>query len=304
MASQGFSFPPPPPPPPVVHYEPQQNSSNRGGGRGRGRGGGFRGQRGGNRGGPGYSGHAPRNPPYQSASQPSYNARTNNYPHNGAYPTPNYPPVQQPQQAPNPYQNQWQSGFSRPPSYNRTTQVGQPYQGGYQAPQNGYNYQSQGFVQPGNPIPVGYTRNPVIMQDPRAPKPRSPLPMGPPIRMGFDDVQSTIKQSHNILAGQKRVHNEAFGKARPSVAKTPAAPAVPSFGPMLPNPTQPIPEKSSQQPQGPSQTKPAKKKPKKKRQHNQLGLTPRKEEHESSEDDDEDEEARLAAAQNMSGGQG
>lgn len=80
----------------------------------------------------------------------------------------------------------------------------------------------------------------------------------------------------------KRDHNSAFGKSRSSGPRTPAPPAVPSFGNPLPT-KPPPPADTSRKPR------------KKKRKHNQLGLTPKAEEHESSEEeDDADEESKLA----------
>lgn len=73
------------------------------------------------------------------------------------------------------------------------------------------------------------------------------------------------------------------GRLLNSLPRPQAAPAVPSFGNPLPV-KPPAPDNMTRAPK------------KKKRQHNQLGLTPKAEEHESSEEDDVDEEAKLAAA--------
>lgn len=89
--------------------------------------------------------------------------------------------------------------------------------------------------------------------------------------------------------GQKRGHSDAFGKPRASNPRTPAAPAVPSFGNPLPV-KPPVPQENGRKPR------------KKKRRTNQLGLTPKAEEHESSsEEEDADEESKLAAAVGAAG---
>lgn len=81
---------------------------------------------------------------------------------------------------------------------------------------------------------------------------------------------------------QKRDHSSAFNKPQSTTPRTPAAPAVPSFGNPLPSKPPPAAD--------------ATRKPKKrKRKHNQLGLTPKTEDHESSEEEEEaDEESKLA----------
>lgn len=80
----------------------------------------------------------------------------------------------------------------------------------------------------------------------------------------------------------KRDHASAFSKPRATGPRTPAPPAVPSFG-------NPLPSKP------PPSVDTARKPNKKKRKHNQLGLTPKTEEHESSEEEDDvDEESKLA----------
>lgn len=80
----------------------------------------------------------------------------------------------------------------------------------------------------------------------------------------------------------KRDHSSAFNKPQSTAPRTPAAPAVPSFGNPLPSKPPPAAD--------------ATRKPKKrKRKHNQLGLTPKTEDHESSEEEeDADEESKLA----------
>lgn len=80
----------------------------------------------------------------------------------------------------------------------------------------------------------------------------------------------------------KRDHTAAFSKPQSTAPRTPAPPAVPSFGNPLPSKPPPAAD--------------ATRKPKKrKRKHNQLGLTPKNEEHESSEEEEDvDEESKLA----------
>ncbi|KAL9611799.1 MAG: hypothetical protein Q9167_003567 [Letrouitia subvulpina] len=159
-----------------------------------------------------------------------------------------------------------------------------------------------------------------------------PLPMGPPMRMGFSNEyepssQHGVPAEHHGLHSQrsedfpgrntnqkshvagfqdavyghqsaqhhvhnrrgdsrgggcKRRHTDAFGQSQ-SRQKTQVAPAVPSFGNALP--LKPPPQQDSR------------KSNKKRRTHNQLGLTPRKEDHESSsEEGNVDEEVQFASA--------
>ncbi|QQK44294.1 CCCH zinc finger protein [Penicillium digitatum] len=83
---------------------------------------------------------------------------------------------------------------------------------------------------------------------------------------------------------QKRDHSSAFSKPQSTAPRTPAAPAVPSFGNPLPSKPPPAADSTANR-----------KAKKRKRKHNQLGLTPNAENHESSEEDvDEDEESKLA----------
>lgn len=83
---------------------------------------------------------------------------------------------------------------------------------------------------------------------------------------------------------QKRDHSSAFNKPQSTAPRTPAAPAVPSFGNPLPLKPPPVADSTANR-----------KAKKRKRKHNQLGLTPNTEDHESSEEEaDEDEESKLA----------
>ncbi|OQD85029.1 hypothetical protein PENANT_c011G06791 [Penicillium antarcticum] len=89
-----------------------------------------------------------------------------------------------------------------------------------------------------------------------------------------------LKQNH------KRDHSSAFSKH--TAPRTPAAPAVPSFGNPLPSKPPPAADANGNN----------RKQKKRKRKHNQLGLTPKTEDHESSEDDEEaDEESKLATGE-------
>ena len=91
--------------------------------------------------------------------------------------------------------------------------------------------------------------------------------------------------------GEKRGHGEGCNRPRNQNQRTQVAPAVPSFGSLLPLPLKP-----------PALSGSTRKPRKKKRKQNQLGLTPKADEHESSEEeDDTDEEARLAAVGPSSG---
>ncbi|KAJ5491508.1 hypothetical protein N7539_003075 [Penicillium diatomitis] len=90
---------------------------------------------------------------------------------------------------------------------------------------------------------------------------------------------SSKPRQHN---NNKRDHTTAFNKPQNTVPRTPAAPAVPSFGNPLPSKPPPVADAT-------------RKNKKRKRKHNQLGLTPKTDDHESSEEEEEvDEEAKLA----------
>lgn len=115
------------------------------------------------------------------------------------------------------------------------------------------------------PGPAGYI--------PGQPQARGPRP--PHAHNGHNGPKP--KQAH------KRDHSSAFSKH--SAPRTPAAPAVPSFGNPLPSKPPPAADANGNN----------RKQKKRKRKHNQLGLTPKTEDHESSEDDeDADEESKLA----------
>lgn len=312
MASQNFTFPPPPPPPPVASLPSYPSQSNngidfpRGGSRGRGRGRGrghsenFGGQRGGNRGGYGQPAQQYANYGYSTPSTNNYTPQTYQHSSNNGYPLPNFPPMQGIQQQ---HMGQWQGGLGQP-NYS-------PQQGAQQ-----YLYQ-QGANRPAFIQGPNISVNPAYASNQQAVS-LPPIPMGPPIRLGFDTAEAFIpptpgqsnhqyppassttnppaRFSHNFLGnrgrGQKRAHNEAFPHSKQATPASTTTPAVPSFGLPLPISTSTI-----------SQS--AKKPKKKKRNHNQLGLTPKMEEHESSDDEDDvDEEAKLSSAVGASGQSG
>ena len=99
----------------------------------------------------------------------------------------------------------------------------------------------------------------------------------------------TVSNSPNYGSrpSQFDAFNGGFKRERPTAPRAPAAPAVPRFG--LPLPSKPI---------AAVDTLPPIKK--RKREHNQLGLTPKQEDHESSEEDVEEEE-RLARSLGVAG---
>ncbi|KAJ5782833.1 hypothetical protein N7457_004607 [Penicillium paradoxum] len=298
MSSQGFSFPPPPPPPPPLPAQqapadPQaRHGQNRGGRdldtRGRGRGQGSRG-RGGNhaRGGrapsypaaggfnftqPNYGGYpqalppapymtpSPYHPgqtiPFQPQSFPQPVAQGNYlHPHNPQNPTP-YQPHQFPQ-------------LAATGSYPHNTTPGYPppdYMKGLPAPHHGH--------QPNNHAVMGSVPWHNRMQGAGSYMGAQPgQALGP--RPPHGNQGLIPPQSH------KRDHSSAF-KKQPTVPRTPAAPAVPSFGNPLP----------SKPPLATDLT--AGKAKRRRRKHNQLGLTPQANDESSEDEVAEDEESKLA----------
>jgi hypothetical protein len=109
---------------------------------------------------------------------------------------------------------------------------------------------------------------------------------GPPAPHGRGGWPSHAHNNHGSKPrhhnSNKRDHTSAFNKPQSTVPRTPAPPAVPSFGNPLPSKPPPAAD--------------ATRKPKKrKRKHNQLGLTPKADDHESSEEEEDvDEESKLA----------
>ncbi|KAJ5705578.1 hypothetical protein N7536_001267 [Penicillium majusculum] len=291
MSSQGFSFPPPPPPPPATNQAPAhptqhgQNWGGRGGHgggqRGRGRGQGNRG-RGGNHAESGrapsylpptgfnyaqpmYGGYpqplptAPYMPP-----QPYHHGQTPAF-QNPQNPTP-FPPQQYPQSvAPGNYQHYNTPNLSTP--YPPATPT---YMQGLPAPPHGHQPNNQAMMPPMQWRNEMQGAAPYMGTQPgqaRGPRPHPHGNQGP-------------KSKHN----QKRDHSSAFNKPLSTAPRTPAAPAVPSFGNPLPS-----------KPPPPADSTSNRKAKKRKRKHNQLGLTPNTEDHESSEEEaDEDEESKLA----------
>ncbi|KAJ5337681.1 hypothetical protein N7452_004409 [Penicillium brevicompactum] len=290
MASQGFSFPPPPPPPPPSQqtpaYPPTQHGQNRGGRggaqRGRGRG---QGQRG--RGGHADGGRAPSYPPPAGFN---YN-QTNyaGYPSQPVHPAPYMPPA--------PYAHGQSQGYQNhqgPPAFPNAQYPQPPASAGYShLPYN-------------SPVNQGaqYHQTPSYMQGLPAPH-LAPQPTNQAMMGGMPWGNDTQGQYMGAQPGQargprphahgnygpknknqKRDHTSAFTKPQTIVPRTPAAPAVPSFGNPLPSKPPPAADATSNR-----KTK------KRKKKHNQLGLTPHADDHESSEEDEAegvDEESNLA----------
>lgn len=317
MTSQGFSFPPPPPPPPV----PQASSANppaphgqhwnaRGAGRGRGRGQGNRG-RGGN--------HASNGNRQQYQSQNNHNSHNNtpgyNYAANYGYPSqpvsatsymaPPFPHTQSnfqhPQSTPSyqprqTFQTAGSAAYQPLPHYNVTPSLtpsaSYPPQSTQPYPSNDLHHAS-----PNNPIVMG-----AVPWSPDAPH-AAPAPYGgaTPNHVqghghghgghGRGSWPSHPPGNHNNHGHKprpphKRDHSAAFNKPQSTAPRTPAAPAVPSFGNPLPCKPPPAADANANAARQPK---------KRKRKHNQLGLTPKTEDHESSEDEEDvDEESNLA----------
>ena len=319
--SNQFNFPPPPPPPPPQTFSnyPTNIDRPRGGFHDRGfRGGsGYRGRgrgnsRGSSRGG--YGGNSNHASSYGGHPQGDAREADRRYGHvNGydgdAYPVPNYHPVQHTDYPMGTY-NAYQPQYSQPPPpYPNATPPYSPYtaytpNGRPDSPHfHGPAQQNFGYAPPEHSRQSRPQRHP-----------KQPMMMGPPIHIGPDgrptdqtspphafagpaevnrlplgnNTRSIRHNSPNSFParGRKRNRTEAFRKTHDDQQKSQVAPAVPSFGNLLPVdlPVKPpVPD--------------SKKKRKKKRRYNQLGLTPKTEEHESSdEEDDQDEEAKLAAA--------
>ncbi|KAJ5952378.1 Zinc finger CCCH-type [Penicillium vulpinum] len=294
MSSQGFSFPPPPPPPPATSQAPAHNPTQHGqnwdghGGNGGGRGGGQRGRgRGqGNRGRGGNHAESGRATSYLPPT--SFNYAQPMY---GGYPQP-LPTA--PYMPPQPYHHGQTPAFQNPqnpPSFSH-----QPY------PQSVASGNYQHYNTPTN-LPTPYPPTPpTYMQGLPTPPhghPPNTQPMMPPMSwqgaapyMGAQPGQARGprgphahgNQGQKPRPAQKRDHSSAFNKPQLVVPRTPAAPAVPSFGNPLPSKPPPAADSTANR-----------KSKKRKRKHNQLGLTPHTEDHESSEEEpDEDEESKLA----------
>ena len=303
MTSQGFSFPPPPPPPPSTstqqpaayspaHVGPQWNSRGSGG-RGRGRGHGNRGRGGGHHG-------ADKNRPTPYANPPGYNFPQGGYGYPGqthpvpttSYMTPNPTATPSyPHSAPNYQHAQPPHSYQHPPNYTQpAASTGYPGLPGYshppptnQAHPISYNTQTpQPYPPTLPPPPQNHLASNAVMGAPWG---------GPSLpqqgRGGWGSHTSHAHGGHHISKprhhhNNKRDHTTAFNKPQNTVPRTPAPPAVPSFGNPLPSKPPPVADTP-------------RKNKKRKRKHNQLGLTPKNDDHESSEEEEEvDEEAKLA----------
>ncbi|KAJ5356421.1 Zinc finger CCCH-type [Penicillium concentricum] len=297
MTSQGFSFPPPPPPPPATNQAPAQQPTQHGqnwgghGGHGGGHGGGQRGRgRGqGNRGRGGNHASGGQAPSYLPPA--GYNYAQPMY---GGYPPQPLPTA--PYMPPQPYHHGQPPAFQNPqnpPSFSSQQYPQSVASGNYQH----YNTPNLPTYPPTPPTymqglptpPHGHPPNNQAMMPPMSW--RNDMPGAAPY-MGAQPGQARgprpphahgnqgPKPKHN----QKRDHSAAFTKPQSTAPRTPAAPAVPSFGNPLPSKPPPAADSTANR-----------KAKKRKRKHNQLGLTPNAEEHESSEEEaDEDEESKLA----------
>ncbi|KAJ5558613.1 hypothetical protein N7535_008830 [Penicillium sp. DV-2018c] len=265
MSSQGFSFPPPPPPPPTTNQPPVnppvrhgQHSGRRGvdqRGRGRGQG---------NRGHGGHQSRAGRATSYPAhgplVAQPNYGG------YGQALPTTPYmPPSPYHQSQPSVYQNAQTMSSFQIQQYSTHRYPPLQYTQGLQAPHQPNSHAVMGGA-PWNPG----THNAGSSMGTQLGKGRAPR--------GPHNNHNSNPQSH------KRDHSSAFSKPQSTAPRTPAAPAVPSFGNPLPS-----------KPPLPADAAAASKAKRKRRKHNQLGLTPQSNDQESSEDEGaEDEESKLA----------
>lgn len=348
MSGQHFTFPPPPPAPPqdsqtYPAYSQASRGHNAYGGRGNRRDTGYQGYGRGNQGSGGVRGRNYGSAPAYGVHPAVVNRQTgphnggasaqDGYHRNGGYPLPNYPAVQIPQYAA--YIGHDLERQSSDPGVHtglRPPQVGCPpspqnshlyYNGHRSYPSNGHSLPIQPMAREiQNPSNARYNIHGSI---------NKPAPMGPPIRMGFDDDKRdhqpssrTQPTSSSAISFQTGMSNDggslypydptmavqlarhdspqSFPGHRGSGQKRGHREAFgrqrnqnsrPQAAPAVPSfgGALPLPVKP------PSIQDHARKPRKKKRKHNQLGLTPKKEEHESSEEeeDDADEESRLAA---------
>jgi len=201
-----------------------------------------------------------------------------------------------------PYPRQ-QPNFQHPPNpppYQSPQPFSQPAGAAAYQPLPGYNNPNIGHstsysTPPTTPYPAGISTHQHASPPPN-PMMMGSMPWGPEVqaspgsygvappghRRGSWSSHSHGNHGPKSRNHHKRDHSSAFNKPQSTVPRTPAAPAVPSFGNPLPSKPPPAAD--------------ATRKPKKrKRKHNQLGLTPKTEEHESSEEEeDADEESKLA----------
>ena len=201
-----------------------------------------------------------------------------------------------------PYTHQ-QPNFQHPPNpppYQTPQPFSPPAGSAAYQPLPGYNTPNLGHsasysTPPSTPYPPGVSThqhasppaNPMMMGSmpwgPEVQAPPGPYGGAPPGH-GRGSWSSHSHGNHGPKSRNhhKRDHSSAFNRPQSTAPRTPAAPAVPSFGNPLPSKPPPAAD--------------ATRKPKKrKRKHNQLGLTPKTEEHESSEEEEDvDEESKLA----------
>ncbi|CAI7674217.1 unnamed protein product [Penicillium pancosmium] len=324
MSSQGFSFPPPPPPPPVPQASSSSSSAypapphgqhwNARGGRGRGRGQGNRG-RGGN--------HSNGNrQQYQNQNQNNHSNSNNNTPgYNYApanYGYPSQPVSATSYMAPPLPHTHTPSNFQHPqntPTYQPPQTFHQPAGSAYQplphynptpglTPSASYPPQSTQPYPSNVPHQHAPQNGPIVMGSPWGSDvpPATPAPYGGATpnhghghghthghgRGSWPSHPPNNHNNHNPKPRppHKRDHSAAFNKPQSNAPRTPAAPAVPSFGNPLPCKPPPVADLNANA---------TRKQKKRKRKHNQLGLTPKTEDHESSEDEEDvDEESKLA----------
>lgn len=359
MNAHQFIFPPPPPPPPPIQATSNQvnhagppnghkyghnnrgNRADRGyrgsrGSRGRGQSASKRGLRGADFGAstiPAPPGYTPQNnspfSPHDVHKPPT------NRP-GSSYPLPEYPPVQQPQYPTN-FSNYGRSASTFPaasiasPSpvpeyYNNNTPGQLQFHNGQ--PQNApYNYSSRNQNTSHYPHgPQQYSSTPS-----RPEHSNNPQLMGPPLRMGFNNVYSAANQqpqspsqilpsrANPFQHGTRPFMRPSFPTNSPSISSSTRHNSPNPFSdnrsrgqrrhndasggqrrfntktqvaPAVPSFGNPLPVKP------PAPQEMARRPKKKKRRHNQLGLTPKTLEHESSEEEenDVDEETKLAVA--------
>lgn len=349
MSGQQFTFPPPPPAPPqapqsypAYSQPPQGHNAYRGRGnrrasgyQGQGRGNSGRGLRGGNYGSSPAYGVNPVGGNIQTGLRNGgYNTQGANHMNEG-YPLPNYPAVQFPQ-----YPAYIGQDIRRQSSNVTTHDAGpRPSQAGcppyaqsspqYYIGQQSYPPNGHSLPVPNEPIAQGFQNSSSVPHNSNGPV-NKPAPMGPPIRMGFDEdrhKRQPLSLPHLMASGAMSSQN-GLPNGNGSPYRHDPAMSVPQARHGSPNSfvghrgrgqkrghreAFGRPRNHNSRPQAapavpsfggalplplkpPSSQDHSRKPRKKKRKHNQLGLTPKTEEHESSEEeeDDADEESRLA----------
>lgn len=235
-----------------------------------------------------HHGYGPQNPAFPANARPPQPAHPANrnisyQSHNGQhhYPSRGYGPSAPTIQAPLPAAQTNNSSQTNMHA-GQPILMGPPIRMGFDALRNGS--QSQQHAQLAADGTNAYQRGPSDSNETPYRR-RSPMGFGP----GRHEFPNAFPANRG--RGQNRGHGASYNRPRTQKSRTPAAPAVPSFGGPLPLPVKP-----------PTLHGTTRKPKKKKRRHNQLGLTPKAEEHESSEEeDDTDEEARLAAVAGSTG---